>query len=83
MTQGILNSIRKKHILYSEFLKSRDDSTYTNYTSHNNRLTRVKEQAQCFHYQKDFAETSGDSKMTWKKLNKLLNKSKPSSKLPK
>ena len=83
MTQGILNSVRKKHILYAKFLKSKDDAAYKIYTTHNNRLTRVKEQARDCHFQNDFNETSGDSKMTWKKLNKLLNKPKSSSKLPK
>ena len=67
MTQGILNSIRTKHRLYHKYLKSKDEASYNNYKTYLNRLTRVKEQAQDFHYQSDFAECSGDPKMTWKK----------------
>ena len=82
MTQGILNSIRTRHRLYHKYLLLKDDSSYKNYTTYLNRLTRVKEQAQDFHYQSDFAECSGDPKMTWKKINNLQNKKKSKNKLP-
>ena len=82
MTQGILNSIRKRHRLYKKFLYKRDDESWNIYTNHCNTLTRIKEQAKDFRYITDFTECSGDSKMTWKKINKILNKSKPKNKLP-
>ena len=82
MTQGILNSIKRRHRLYHNYLLSKDENSYKIYKTHLNRLTRVKEQAQDFHYQKDFAECSGDSTITWKKINNLLKKSKTKSKLP-
>ena len=82
MTQGILNSIRTRHRLYHKYLLLKDENSYNKYTTYLNRLTRVKEQAQDFHYQKDFAECSGDPKLTWKKINNLQNKKKPQNKLP-
>ena len=82
MTQGILNSIRTRHRLYHKYLLLKDENSYKKYTTYLNRLTRVKEQAQDFHYQKDFAECSGDPKLTWKKINNLQNKKKPQNKLP-
>ena len=70
MTQGILNSVRTKHKLYHMYLKdNKSEVNWQNYTRHNNRLTRVKEQAKDCRHCNDFAACSGDSKMTWKKIN--------------
>ena len=83
MTQGILNSIHTKHQLYHKYLKDKSEVNWQNYTRHNNRLTRVKEQAQDHHHSNDFQKYSGDPKMTWKKINEILNKKRDDDKLPK
>ena len=67
MTQGILNSIRTKHKLYYKYLKEKTQENWLNYTRHNNKLTRVKEQAQDYRDSSDFKKHSGNLKMTWKK----------------
>ena len=64
-------------------LKEKNDVNWQNYTRHNNRLTRAKEQAQDYHHSNDFRKHSGDPKMTWKKINELLNKKRDHDKLPK
>ena len=83
MTQGILNSVRTKHKLYYKYLKNKTQENWMNYTRHNNRLTRVKEQAQDYHHSNDFKKHSGNPKMTWKKINELLDKKTTYDKLPK
>ena len=83
MTQGILNSVSTKHKLYYKYLKEKSPENWQNYTRHNNRLTRVKEQAQDYHHSCDFKKHSGNSKMTWKKINELLDKKTRHDKLPK
>ena len=72
MTQSILSSVRTKHQLYHKYLRDKSEVNWRNYTRHNNRLTRVKEQAQDYRHCNDFAKCSRDPKMTWKKTNTLL-----------
>ena len=73
LTAGIKQSIKTKNKLYKKFIK-RPITFGLAYRQYRNILTRTIKASKNAHYMQKFSLCSGNSKLTWKTLNKLLGK---------
>lgn len=78
MSEGIYNSIRRKNHLYKKFLKTRTLHNKSIYTLYKNRLNTVVKLAKKNYLCTKFNQEKNNIKGTWKLINSLLNKHKPS-----
>ncbi len=80
ITKGILKSITVKNKLYKKFLKSKDSFWYQRYKYYRNMLHRLIKNSKRLHYNSYFESFKTNSKMIWKGINDLINKSSTSRK---
>ena len=76
ITQGILNSVKLKHKLYSRFLKNPSAINEKIYKQYRNILTNVIRQTKSDYFKNKFQQNKSDIKKTWDTINSLLKKSK-------
>ena len=74
MTRGILKAIVQKRKLIDIFKEKKTNEAKLNISRHQNRLTRVIEQAKANYKAKLVELASGDVKKTWAAVNTFLNK---------
>ena len=77
----ILKSVRNK--LYKAFLKSPEDKKPPKDTKCKNRLNHVIKVAKKMYYEEQLIMHKQNSKMIWKTLNEIINKSNENSKIAK
>ena len=82
MTGGILKSISKKNRLYKNSLKKPSKRNELMYKTYKNKLNHVIKTAKKVYYENQFIKYKNDIKMTWQKINEVLNRRKTKSKLP-
>ena len=75
LTSGLKQSIKNKNRLYKKFLK-RPITYGEEYRRYRNIVTRTIKASKNKYYRDKFDQYKGDSKKTWKQLNKVLGKSK-------
>ena len=73
LTAGIKQSIRNKNKLYKKFLK-RPITYGPSYRQYRNTLTRIIKASKSKYYHDKFLSCKGNSKLTWKNINKILGK---------
>jgi len=83
ITPDILTAIKQKDkiILYAKYLKKRSSSSYANYKKCRNKLTHTKYKAKQKYFLNRFRELNNPSD-TWKHINQILQKSKPTVAMP-
>ena len=73
LTAGIKQSIKYKNKLYKKFLK-RPITFGPTYRQYRNILTRTIKASKNAYYKQKFSQCEGNSKYTWKILNKMMGK---------
>jgi len=79
ITQGIISSIKHRVYLFRVYKRSKLLTDFETYKQFWNRVTHVKELAQRKNYEEKFAQNSRNSKRTWKLINDIFGKTKPTS----
>ena len=79
ITHGIISSIKHKDYLFRVYKGSNLPRDFETYKQFRNRLTHVKDLAKRKYYEEQFAQNSRSSKRTWKLINDIFGKTKPSS----
>ena len=78
ITKGLLISIKHKSKLYAQYLKKKCPTLLTKYKKYRNKLSHIKE-ASKQNYFSGLQNNSTSSSDTWKSVNMLLNRQKPTS----
>ena len=79
ITQGIISSIKHRDYLFRVYRRSNLLTDFETYKQFQYRLTHVKDLAKHKYYEEQFAQNSRNSKRTWKLINDIFGKTKPSS----
>jgi len=79
MTQGIISSVKHRDFLFCVYKRSKLLTDFETYKQFRNRLTHVKDLDKRKYYEEKFAQNSRNSKRTWKLINDIFGKTKPSS----
>jgi len=79
ISQGIISSIKHRDYLFRVYKRSKLLTDFENYKQFRNRLTHVKDLAKRKYYEEQFAQNCRNSKRTWKLINDIFGKSKPSN----
>ena len=87
ITQGLLNSIRKRDNLYKKLLKTKKESpSYTRkrdtLNTHNAILKKILRKTKRDYYANEFQRFTNDCKTTWKLLNEITGRKSKKSELP-
>ena len=83
MTKCILKSVRNKNKLYKSCLKNPNYINKQKYIKYKNKLNHIIKIAKKIFYEEQLIRYKENSKMMWKTLNELLNKTNKKNKLPK
>ena len=81
LTKGLLRYIKNKNILYKRFIRSatvQDNTLYKNYKNKLNHLIRI---AKRMYYEQQLSNSKSNIKLTWKILNRIINKNNSKSKI--
>ena len=78
ITKGLLISIKHKNKLYAHYLKKKCPILFTKYKKYRNKLSHIKE-ASKQNYYSGLLNDSTSSSDTWKSVNMILNRQKPTS----
>lgn len=74
ITKAIMNSIKKKHTMYSQVLATNHNPVYlTTYKKYRNMLTTIIRNSKRNYYSRIFLENKGDTSKTWKTVNEILS----------
>ena len=76
ITQGIFNSIQTRNKLYKSYLRNPTEENGHNYKRYRNLLSNLIRISKKLHYAKELDSVKGDSKLTWKIINDVINKKK-------
>lgn len=79
ITFGLLNSINRKHNLYSKYVKTPNDANKKKYVDYKNILIRTLRLAKQKFYDNLFQSVKGDIRKTWTHINELLGRGKKHS----
>jgi len=79
ITQGIIFSIKHRDYLFRVYKRSNLLSDFETYIQFLNLVTHVKDLAKRKYYEEQFAQNSRNSNPTWKLINDISGKTKPSS----
>jgi hypothetical protein len=86
VTRGLLKSMKTKNLLYSkmknEINPGKRNELETKYKQYRNKLNQLIRAAKKVYWENSFKSSENDMKATWQNLNKVLNRSKNTSKLP-
>ena len=80
LTPGLKNSIKKKHALYSHYLKIRTPQSHATYKTFKNLLSRTIRTAERNHYQTLLLSNKNNLKKSWTIIKEIINKKKSISK---
>ena len=88
ITQGLLNSIKKRDMLYKQLIKTKSSSpTYAlkkeKLQKHKTMLKKLLKQTKRDYYAIQFTKFSNDCKNTWKLLNQIAGRKSIKKELPK
>ena len=76
ITPGIFNSIQTRNKLYKKFIRKPTEENGRNYKHYRNILSNLIRISKKLHYAKELNNVKGDSKLTWKIINSIINKNK-------
>ena len=76
ITQGIFNSIQTRNKLYKSYLRNPTEENGHNYKRYRNLLSNLIRISKKLHYAKELDSVKGDSKLTWRIINDVINKKK-------
>ena len=82
ITKDILAARKLKNKLYKRFINNPNDTNENNYKTCRNKFNNMKRLAKKSYYKSKFEESQGNIRQTWKLINEITNKNKPSSDLP-
>ena len=82
ITKEILAARKLKNKLYKRFINNPNDTNENNYKTCRNKFNNMKRLAKKLYYKSKFEESQGNIRQTWKLINEITNKNKPSSDLP-
>ena len=82
ITKGLLKSISKKNRLYKQLINSPNKQRELRYKIYKNKLTHVIRNAKRTYYENRFEIAKNDMKLTWRLVNKVINKRKTKQSLP-
>jgi len=83
MTEGIINSIKRKHKLYSAYVKNPCYVTEARYKQYRNKLNHVIRKAERMYVNESLEKCKSDFKKSWSILNDIIGKgSSKGNKLP-
>ena len=82
ITKEILDARKFKNKLYKRFINNPNDTNENNYKTCRNKFNNMKRIAKKSYYKSKFQESQGNIRQTWKLINEITNKNKPSSELP-
>ena len=82
LTKALLNSIKKKNVLYKRFLNNPTAQTEFLYKCYKNKLNHSLRVAKRLYYGNKIEETKSNIKRTWRLLNEILNKKSSKQNLP-
>ena len=80
ITAGIINSIRKKNLLYKKQLKHPTPANKSNYRNYKNILSTCMKEAENSYYSKLFSNTNNSATTFWKTFGSTLNPGRNKSK---
>ena len=74
ISNGILNSITRKHKLFKSHFLSCDSSKVKFYKAFNNKLNKIKQIAKQNYFSNQFNTNKDNIKMTWKLIGMIINR---------
>ena len=66
VSSSLKTSIKKKHLLYKNYLQNRSDENKLEYTTYNNNLRTIISEAEIKYYKRVFNEKENGIKQMWK-----------------
>lgn len=82
LTKGILKSINHKNKLYRRYINNPSEANKREYNSYRNKLTHIIRKNKRSYYADAIDASQGDSKKSWKVLNKVLGRGNKPTVLP-
>ena len=74
ITKGILKSIKHKNKLYKRYINEPNYNNKNEYINYRNKLTHIIRKRKSNHYAELINASLGESKKSWRVLNKVLNR---------
>lgn len=74
ISNGILNSIKRKHKLFKSHFLSCDSAKVKFYKAFNNKLNEIKQLAKQNYFSNQFNINKDNIKMTWKLIGMIINR---------
>ena len=74
ITKGLMKSIKKKNIMYKQFLCSPTSSRECLFKNFRNKLNHLLRIAKREYYDNKLAEYKSNMKFTWRLLNEVINR---------
>ena len=82
VTNGLLNSINQRSILFHTKLKNPNPQNIAEYNAYRNCLNKALRNAKKNYYKQEFTKHHNDPKRTWETLNQLLQRKSSSNEVP-
>jgi hypothetical protein len=82
LSKGLLKSIKRKNVLYRQYVSNPTYNRECFYKSYRNRLNHSLRLAKRLYYNEARDKSKSNLKRTWKILNEVINRKKKSLKLP-
>ncbi|XP_044764413.1 uncharacterized protein LOC123320977 [Coccinella septempunctata] len=82
ITTGLINSIRRRDLLFQRFLKEKSDESKTLYTAFRNKLNSLLKKAKFSYYSHRVRSAEGDIKKTWRFINEVTNSNSVTRAIP-
>ena len=76
LSNGLLNSIKKKNKLYKKFLQNPTPQSVTFYKTYKNKLNHSLRISKRLYYEKKLENCKSNNRATWKLLNEIICKKK-------
>ena len=73
MTQGLLNSTKKKEKLYVTFVKNPTPANKARFTAYRNKYKVIRTKLEQDYYSNEFAKYNHDIKKTWQLIKSIVN----------
>ena len=74
ITKGLQNAIKKRELLYKNFIQKRTEKTEKRYKNYRNHLDKIIKNVKKDYYHEELIKAGNNSKRIWSILNKAINK---------
>lgn len=78
ITEAIIDMIKKRNLLYEQYLNSQDDADFAEFKRVRNKVNSMRRQAKKKYFEEKFSDSKGDTKATWQVINEFMGNQKSS-----